>query len=148
VVEEKRRRFLRKEKLYMLLNNVRWRTSETKKIYQATVDSERLMEYLEEKLMQTDLIKMISEDPNPKRGYGVLYFYYSVKPRKRLLSAAPRRNNSYIHVVLFNHLLSQETLQQNGFTIGNSDIDPDILVKSKEEIDTLVDLLKRNFRIS
>lgn len=118
-----------------------------KKIYQATVDSEHLMEYLEEKLMQTDLEKMISEDPNPKRGYGVLYYYYSVKPRKRLLSAAPRRNNGYIHVVLFNHLLSHETLQQKGFTIGNSEIDPDILVKSNEEIDILVNLLKKNFRI-
>lgn len=87
---------------------------------------------------------LISEDPTPSRCYGVMYYYYSVNPNKRLLSAAPRRNNDYIHVVIFNHILSPEYLKEKGFKMGKESQITDILIESKDEIDKLVHALKTN----
>jgi hypothetical protein len=66
------------------------------------------------------------------------------KPKRRLLSAAPRRDNDYIHVVLFRGILTKEQLLQNGFEIGSyPDSTPDIKVHSRAEIDSLIELLKK-----
>ena len=127
----------------MLKQNVRWSTSETKKIYQATKNSEILMEYLEEQLINANMATLISEDPSPSRGYGVLVYYYSLKPKKRLLSAAPRRKNNYIHVVIFNHILSNDYLKEIGFKMGRESQTIDILISNKEDIDKLVHALKK-----
>lgn len=115
-----------------MLYNVSWNTSETKKIYQATKNSEFLMEYLEERLKQVGITKLISEKPSPNRGYGVLYYYYSKQPKKRLLSSAPRREHDHIHVVIFNGILKQEQLSEEQFDLGNEVETPDIKIHSKE----------------
>jgi hypothetical protein len=73
------------------------------------------MEYLEKRLLEEGITKLISEQPTPNRGYGVLYYYYSNKPRKRLLSSAPRRDHDHIHVVIFNSILKQEQLKEERF---------------------------------
>jgi outer membrane protein assembly factor BamE (lipoprotein component of BamABCDE complex) len=127
-----------------MLYNTRWKTSETKKIYQATKNSQILMEYLEVKLMQRNLVSLIGELPSTKRGYGVLIYYYSKKPKKRLLSSAPRKNHDHIHIVLFNNVLSIKQIQDTGFDLGNTATD--IKIHTKSEIDTLVDLLKINLQ--
>ena len=127
-----------------MLYNVRWNSSETKKIYQATKNSEILMEYLEERLIQTEIAKLISEHPSPNRGYGVLNYYFSSKPKKRLLSAAPRRKHDHIHVVIFNSILNRELLQKKGFDLGKDVNVPDIKIYKKEEIDQLIELMKIN----
>lgn len=127
-----------------MLYIVSWNTSETKKIYQATKNSEMLMEYLEKRLLQEDIAKLISEQPTPNRGYGVLYYYYSNQPRKRLLSSAPRRDHDHIHVVIFNGILKQEQLRKEQFDLGNEVATPDIKVHTKEEIDKLIRLINQN----
>ena len=127
-----------------MLYNVRWNSSETKKIYQATKNSEILMEYLEESLIKADLAKLISEQPSPKRGYGVLCYYFASKPKKRLLSAAPRRDHDHIHVVIFNRVLNRELLQKSGFDLGNDLEVPDIKIHKKEEIDLLIEMIITN----
>ncbi|WP_394188544.1 hypothetical protein [Paenisporosarcina quisquiliarum] len=45
----------------MLKHNICWSTSETKKIYQATKNSEILIEYLEDRLIQSNIAALISE---------------------------------------------------------------------------------------
>lgn len=131
-----------------MLYNVRWNSSETKKIYQATKNSEILMEYLEVGLIKADLAKLISEQPSPKRGYGVLCYYFSSKPKRRLLSAAPRRDHDHIHVVIFNRILNRELLKKSQFDLGN-DLDvPDIKIHKKEEIDRLIEMIKNNLHES
>lgn len=127
-----------------MLYNVSWNTSETKKIYQATKNSEMLMEYLESCLLKEDIAKLISEKPTPSRGYGVLYYYYSSIPKKRLLSSAPRRDHDHIHVVIFNNILKQEQLFNEGFNLGNEAEPPDIKIHTKEDIDKLIRLIKAN----
>ncbi|WP_226536419.1 hypothetical protein [Fictibacillus halophilus] len=127
-----------------MLYNTRWENSETKKIYQATMNSQILMEYLEETLMQRNLVSLIGEQPSPKRGYGVIIYYYSKNPKKRLLSSAPRKNHDHIHIVLFNNVLSVEQLQNTGFDLGNTT--SDVKIHSKSEIDILVNLLKTNLQ--
>jgi hypothetical protein len=129
---------------YQVLYNVSWDTSETKKIYQATKNSEMLMEYLESCLLKEDIAKLVSERPTPNRGYGVLYFYYSSKPKKRLLSSAPRRDHDHIHVVIFNNILKREQLLNEGFDLGNEAEPPDLKIHSKEEIDKLIRLIRAN----
>ncbi|WP_175638334.1 hypothetical protein [Metabacillus schmidteae] len=130
-----------------MLYNVSWNTSETKKIYQATKNSESLMECLEKCLLESGLAKLISEKPTPNRGYGVLYYYFSSKPKKRLLSSAPRRDHDHIHVVIFNNLLNQEQLQNEGFDVGNEVEPPDVKIHRKEEIEKLVWLIKVNLHL-
>ncbi|QBP43186.1 hypothetical protein [Paenisporosarcina antarctica] len=127
-----------------MLYNIRWNSSETKKIYQATKNSEILMEYLEERLIQDEIAKLISEHPSPNKGYGVLNYYFSSKPKKRLLSAAPRRNHDHIHVVIFNSILNRELLQKKGFDLGKDVNVPDIKIHKKDEIDQLIELIKIN----
>ncbi len=127
-----------------MLYNVQWKTSQTKKIYQATLNSELLMEYLEERLIAENIVKLISEKPTPSRGYGVLYYYYNKNPKKRLLSAAPRRDHEHIHVVIFNRIINRQQLFQSDFDFGNSEDPIDILIHRKEEIDKLVLLIKSN----
>lgn len=125
-----------------MLYNVNWNTSETKKVYQATKNSELLMTYLEESLIREGIAKLISEHPTPSRGYGVLYYYYSSKPKKRLLSSAPRRDHEHIHVVFFNNILNREQLQKAGFDLGREVDPPDIKIHRKGEIDKLISLIK------
>lgn len=125
-----------------MLYNVRWNSSETKKIYMATKNSEILMEYLEAGLIKADLAKLISEQPSPKRGYGVLCYYFSSKPKKRLMSAAPRRDHDHIHVVIFNNILSRELLQKLGFDLGKDKKFTDLKIHKKEEINQLIELIK------
>jgi hypothetical protein len=127
-----------------MLYNVRWNSSETKKIYQATKNSEILMEYLEERLIQAEIANLISEHPSPNRGYGVLFYYFSSKPKKRLLSAAPRRDHDHIHVVIFNNILNRELLQKLGFDLGKDKKLADLKIHKKEEIDQLIELIKTN----
>jgi hypothetical protein len=131
-----------------VLYNVRWNSSETKKIYQATKNSEILMEYLEESLIKADLAKLISEQPSSKRGYGVLCYYFASKPKRRLLSAAPRRDHDYIHVVIFNNILNREFLQKSGFDLGKELVVPDIKIHKKEEVDRLIEMIKNNLHKS
>ena len=102
------------------------------------------MEYLEECLLQEGIAKIISEQPTPNRGYGVLFYYFSNKPKKRLLSSAPRRDHDYIHVVIFNNILKQEQLKNEGFDLGNKLEPPDLKIHRKDEIDKLVRLIKTN----
>jgi len=127
-----------------MLYNVTWNSSETKKIYQATKNSEMLMEYLEESLVQTGLCKLIGEHPSPNRGYGVLNYYFTSNPRKRLLSSAPRRNHDHIHVVIFNSILKRQLLQELGFDLGKEKVTVDIKIHKKHEIDKLIEILKIN----
>ena len=127
-----------------MLYNVRWNSSETKKIYQATKNSEILMEYLKERLIQAEIANLISEHPSPNRGYGVLFYYFSSKPKKRLLSAAPRRDHDHIHVVIFNNILNREILQKLGFDLGKDKNLTDLKIHKKEEIDQLIELIKSN----
>jgi len=131
-----------------MLYNVRWNSSETKKIYQATKNSEILMEYLEERLLQAEIANLISEHPSPNRGYGVLFYYFSIKPKKRLLSAAPRRDHNHIHVVIFNNILNRELLQKSGFDLGEDEKLTDLKIHKKEEIDQLIELIKSNLHKS
>lgn len=66
------------------------------------------------------------------------------KPKRRLLSATLRRDNDYIHVVLFRGILTKERLLQNGFEIGSyPNLTPDIKLHSRAEIDRLIELLKK-----
>lgn len=127
-----------------MLYNVRWNTSETKKIYQATKNSELLMEHLEKSLLEAGIVKLIGEKPTPNRGYGVLFYYYSSKPRKRLLSSAPRQDHDHIHIVIFNNVLNQEQLLNEGFDLGNEVETSDVKIHRKEEIDKLVGLIINN----
>lgn len=127
-----------------MLYNVRWNTSETKKIYQATKNSELLMEHLEKSLLEAGIVKLIGEKPTPNRGYGVLFYYYSSKPRKRLLSSAPRRDHDHIHIVIFNNVLNREQLLDEGFNLGNETEPPDIKIHRKDEIDKLVVLMNKS----
>jgi hypothetical protein len=131
-----------------MLYNVRWNSSETKKIYQATKSSEILMEYLEERLIQAEMANLISEHPSPNRGYGVLFYYFSSKPKKRLLSAAPRRDHDHIHIVIFNNILNLELLQKLGFDLGKDKNQTDLKIHKKEEIDQLIELIKSNLHKS
>lgn len=131
-----------------MLYNVNWNTSETKKIYQATKNSELLMEYLEKCLLDEGIAKLISEKPTPKRGYGVLYYYLSRKPKKRLLSSAPRRHHDHIHIVIFNNILKKEQLQNEGIELGNVVDLPDIKIHVKDEIDRLIMLIKANIHLA
>ncbi|QUW22908.1 hypothetical protein JSQ81_04845 [Sporosarcina sp. Marseille-Q4063] len=126
----------------IILYNVTWNSSETKKIYQAAKNSEILMAYLERRLLENNLAELIGEAPSPKRGYGVLIYYYSNKPKKRLLSAAPRRNKDYIHVVIFNNKITKMELQKLGFETGNYKEPPDVKIGSKEDVDKLVEICK------
>lgn len=131
-----------------MLYNVRWNNSKTKMIYQATKKSELLMEYLEKRLLEEEICKLIGEQPTAKRGYGVLYYYYSSKPKRRLLSSAPRRDHDYIHIVMFNNLVSREQLHFGNFDLGNEVGTPDIKIHTKEEIDSLIKLIKQNLHRS
>jgi hypothetical protein len=66
------------------------------------------------------------------------------KPKRRLLSAVLRRDNDYIHVVLFRGILTKEQLLQNGFEIGSyPDPTHEIELHSRAEIDSLIKLLKK-----
>lgn len=126
--------------------NVTWENSQTKQIYNATMRSEELMAYLEDSLLNSELVQLIGEKPVPDKGreYGEMIYYYNSKPKRKLLSAAPRRDNDYIHVVLFRSILTKEQLIQNGFEIGSySEPTPDIKLHSKAEIDVLIELLKK-----
>ena len=125
-----------------MLYNVTWNSSETKKIYQATTNSEILMEYLEKSLLERNLVELIGEAPSPKRGYGVLTYYYSSNPKKVLLTAAPRRKKDYIHVVIFNNKIAKEELQRLGFETGNNKKTPDVKIGRKEDVDRLVEICK------
>ena len=125
-----------------MLYNVTWNSSETKKIYQATTNSEILMEYLEKSLLERNLVELIGEAPSPKRGYGVLTYYYSSNPKKKLLTAAPRRKKDYIHVVIFNNKIAKGELQRLGFETGNYNEPPDVKIGSKEDVDKLVKICK------
>ncbi|MEH7611288.1 hypothetical protein [Gottfriedia acidiceleris] len=130
----------------MLIYNVTWLTSQTKQIYQATRTSEVLMAHLEECLTRSNLVEMIGELPVPDKGreYGVLIYYYKAKPKKRLLSAAPRRDHNHIHIVLFRGILSRKELLDNNFDVGNStDPQPDVKLHSQEEVNRLVEILHK-----
>jgi hypothetical protein len=129
-----------------MLYNVTWENSQTKQIYNATKRSEELMSYLEYSLLNSELVQLIGEKPVPDKGreYGEMIYYYNSKPKRRLLSAAPRRDNDYIHVVLFRGILTKEQLIKNGFEIGSyPEPTPDIKLHSKAEIDALIELLKK-----
>jgi hypothetical protein len=128
-----------------MIYNVRWNESETKKIYKATSKSEQLMEYLEKKLYELNLIQTIGEHPSPKRGYGVLVYYYKQTPFRQLLTAAPRKLHDYIHVVLTCGIFNRNELHRVGFKLGNNqDPRPDVKIQSIEQIDTLVSIIQRN----
>ncbi|PEC48384.1 hypothetical protein COJ46_09745 [Bacillus sp. AFS077874] len=127
-----------------MIYNVTWLTSQTKQIYQATRTSEVLMAHLEECLTRSNLVEMIGELPVPDKGreYGVLIYYYKAKPKKRLLSAAPRRDHN--HIVLFRGILSRKELLDNNFDVGNStDPQPDVKLHSQEEVNRLVEILHK-----
>lgn len=129
-----------------MLYNVNWATSKTKEIYNATKDSEELMDFLENLIVSSNLVELIGEKPVPEKGreYGVMIYYYKAKPRRRLLSAAPRKESNHIHVVLFGGIVSKRELEESGFEIGNStDPQPDIKIQSKDEINSLADLLRK-----
>ncbi|MFC7372563.1 hypothetical protein ACFQPF_12870 [Fictibacillus iocasae] len=100
-----------------MLYNVKWDSSQTKQIYKGLKDSERLMTYLEQSLLDAELVQLIGEHPVPDKGreYDVMVYYHQSKPKRRLLSAAPRRNNKHIHVVLFRGILTKEELIKEGF---------------------------------
>jgi hypothetical protein len=71
------------------------------------------------------------------------YFKY-VTPKRLLLSAAPRRNNSYIHVVLICGILNRNDLTQAEFPLGNyPDPQPDMMLSEIQEIDRLVGGLEK-----
>lgn len=129
-----------------VLYNVTWENSQTKQIYNATKRSEELMSYLEDSLLNSELVQLIGEKPVPDKGreYGEMIYYYNSKPKRRLLSAAPRRDNDYIHVVIFRGILTKEKLKQNCFELGSyPEPTPDIKLHSKAEIDVLIELLKK-----
>jgi len=132
-----------------MIYNVTWLTSKTKQIYSASKNSEVLMSYLEERLINSNVVELIGEHPVPDKGreYGVIIYYYTTKPKRRLLSAAPRRDHDHIHVVLFRGILSRSQLLENKFEVGNSaDPQPDIKVHTKTEIDILVELIQKNLQ--
>lgn len=128
-----------------MIYNVKWNESETKRIYKASSKSEQLMEYLETKLYELHLIQTIGEHPSPKRGYGVLVYYYKQAPYRQLLTAAPRKLHDYIHVVLTCGIFNRNELHSVGFKLGNNqDPRPDVKLQFKEQIDTLVSIIQRN----
>ncbi|MDQ0246518.1 hypothetical protein J2S09_004122 [Bacillus fengqiuensis] len=132
-----------------MLYNVNWQSSQTKQIYNATKSSEELMSYLEKTLMNSGLLKLIGELPVPDKGreYGVMIYYYKSRPKRRLLSAAPRREHDYIHVVIFNGILTRGQLIEGGLETGKAgDPNPDLKLHTKEEINTLVDLLVKSLQ--
>jgi hypothetical protein len=123
---------------------IRSGTDVTKRIYQANKNSELLMAYLEQKLFDSGLALFSGDQPSPNRGYGCMLYYYQVKPKRLLLSAAPRRNNSYIHVVLICGVLNRIDLTQAGFPLGNyPDPQPDMMLSEIQEIDRLVGVLEK-----
>ncbi|MFY4776623.1 hypothetical protein [Metabacillus sp. RGM 3146] len=71
--------------------NGRWETSETKKIYQATRNSEMLIEYLEECMLKESLSSFIGEQPNPKRDYGSKSIMFHLNQEKRFYRCAKKR---------------------------------------------------------
>ena len=92
--------------------------------------------------MEKNLAELIGEAPSPKRGYGVLTYYYSSNPKKVLLTAAPRRKNDYIHFVIFNNKVTRDELQSLGIKTGNNKQRPDVKISSKEDVDKLVAICK------
>jgi hypothetical protein len=122
---------------------VKWNESDTKRIYQATMNSELLMAYLEQKLFDSGLALFSGDQPVPRRGYGCMLYYYQEKPKRVLLTAAPRRYNQHIHIVLICGVLTREELSQAGLRLGNyNDSQPDMMVSKNVEIDRLVALLE------
>ncbi len=137
----------------MIRYGVKWNESQSKAIYKATKHSEFLMDYMEQRLIETGLIKDIGEQPvdSPGRQYGAMLYYYKAKPRRILLTSAPRREHNYIHVELKSRVMDRESLLANGFKLGNN-VEPkvpDLHIESESEIDRLIDLIKKsNFRLA
>lgn len=131
--------------------HISWNDSQTKKIYNATNRSEQLMENLERSLLKYKLVALSGELPllDAGREYGVMIYYYKEKPRRKLLTAAPRRKNNYIHVELSCGLYTQEELKERGFRIGNyKGVVPDLFLESNKEIDLLIRLISaRNYKL-
>lgn len=124
--------------------------SQTKQIYNATKESERLMVYLENSLLTNNLVELIGEQPVPEKGreYGVMIYYYKSNPKVKLLSAAPRRKGKHIHVVLFRGILNRDQLLEKNLTLGNSkDPQPDLKINTIEEIDILIKIVQANIQI-
>ena len=58
------------------------------------------MAYLERSLLDKNLAELIGEAPSPKRGYGVLTYYYSSDPKKVLLTE-PQEGRTIIYMLSF-----------------------------------------------
>ncbi|WP_419879651.1 hypothetical protein [Brevibacillus centrosporus] len=137
----------------MILYGVRWKDSQSKTIYKATKHSEYLMEYLEQRLFETGIVKDTGELPvdSPGRQYGVMLYYYKAKPRRILLTSAPRREHNHIHIEIKSRVIDRDTLQTEGFKTGNNQEPkvPDLLIGTEIEIDKLISLIiKNNFRLT
>lgn len=133
-----------------MIYNVKWNDSKSKIIYRATKHSEYLMDYLEQKLFENELVKMVAERPidSPGRQYGAMFYYYKTNPNRVLLTSAPRRDHNYIHVELRSKIIDRETLISNGLTTGNYKEPkasfPDLKMHSESEIDKLIELMRQN----
>jgi len=132
----------------MRLYGVKWNGSQSKKIYKATKHSEYLMECLEQRLLETNLIQLIGEQPvdKPGRQYGVMLYYYKATPRRILLTSAPRRDHNHIHIEIISRVIDRETLLTERLTPGNyyEPKAPDLLIESEDEVDKLIALIKKN----
>lgn len=132
----------------MRLYGVKWNESQSKIIYKATKHSEYLMEYLEQRLLETNLVQLAGEQPvdKPGRQYGAMLYYYNAKSKRILLTSAPRRGRNYIHIEIKSRIIDRETLISEGLIPGNNMEPkvPDLHIETEVEVDKLVELVKKN----
>lgn len=124
------------------MQGTRWNESQTKQIYHALPGSEALMEYLEQRLIDKDLVTASVDSVVPERGYGTMVYKLD---KRTLLTSAPRKRDNYIHVVLVFGKISAAQLLDRKLQVGNgSGKGQDVKLYSEQEIDTLVTLIQES----
>jgi 5-methylcytosine-specific restriction enzyme B len=118
----------------------RWNNSETKKIFGATKRSEELMSYLDEKLYEKGIAIDCTDNPNYERKNGYLVYYLA--PNKRVLLAAPRKRDDYIHVTIYRFSFLESKVRKMNIKRGNTTGKQfDVMLYSEKEIDQIIDLI-------
>lgn len=124
------------------MQGTRWNKSQTKQIYHALPGSEALMEYLEQRLIDNNLVTECVDSVVSERGYGAMVYKMD---KRTLLTSAPRKRDNYIHVVLVFGKISATQLLDRKLQVGNgSGKGQDVKLYSNQEIDTLIALIQES----
>lgn len=126
----------------MVKNNVRWHESQIKSFYEGYEETSALMAYLDKKIFEEEMAAISSENAYVNEENGDMIYKYNA--RNVLLTAAPRKREPYIHVVLIFGGISDVELLEQGFKIGNGKgKSQDVKLYSITEIDRLLELVKK-----